>query len=122
MPGSETGGLLESRLDQPGFFGGGALPSDDHVGVCVDDEGCVGEPAGGHPHVGEVGYHQLAWSRRTEVTVDEVRSPLVGRIRNRGPDLLFPGHTFPAVGCHEPFHRAAGHLDALPVEMSPHLE
>ena len=72
--------------------------------------------------MGEVGYHQLVGCSHLELAVDQVRCPTRRRIRDGGTHLLCPGHSLPPVGSHQPFDGAAGHLDALPVEMRPYLQ
>ena len=56
----------------------------------------------------ELPLHQIPWARHRS-------------IRLRGFDLGAPDHPVQPVGRHQPFHGAAGYLDALPVRLTPHL-
>ena len=56
-----------------------------------------------------------------EPALDQVRCSISSWVGDGGADPLEASHPLPAVGAHQPFHRALGHDDALPVQVGPHL-
>ena len=114
-------GLADRRLDEGGVRACRALPAGDQPGVGVDDECGVAEPAAGQGHVGEVGHVQQTGCCGMELSVDQVRRPGRRGVGHRGAYRPGPGGAAPPVGAHQPLHRAPGYLDALPVEVRPHL-
>ena len=107
---------------QVGAQAGGHLPADDHAGEHVEDERGV-DPAGVRADVGQVGDPELVRRRRDELAARPGRpgrsvsapSPIVVlRVFSR----RMPAQ---ALGPHQPLDRAAGHLDALAVELGVDL-
>ena len=119
---AECCGLGDGVFDERGVLGRRALPADDPPGEGVDDEGWVGERAACQAHVGEVGDQQPVRCGHPELALDQVRCPGRGRVRGRGADLLGPGRTVPAVRLHEPLNGAARNLDAVAMQLGPHLQ
>ena len=103
------------------MLAGAALPAHDPTGEGVDGERGVDEHPGREAHVGEVGDHQYVRRRHRELAVHQIGRAGGVRVGLGGADLLGPNDPVPAIGPHEPFHGAAGHLDALPVQVGPHL-
>ena len=64
-----------------------------------------------------------SWLRRfaEKITADQVGSPLGLRISHREQLGLATHHTLQVKLAHQPLDGAAGHLDALPLQLPPEL-
>jgi hypothetical protein len=113
-------GHLQGIQGQVGAQVAGQLPADQQPTVGVDDERGVAEARPG-PHIGQVGDPELVGPLGGEVTADQVGGPLGLRISHRGPLRLATHHTLQAKLAHQPLDGAAGHPDALPLELPPEL-
>src|SRR5438874_390248 len=113
---------LQRIQRQVGAHVPGQPPPDDEPGETVNDERGV-HRAGGDRHVGEVRDPPLVGRRRSEVPPQQVRTPGRSRpVRHGGPPPRPPpADPADAQPAHQAFHRAAGHLAALAVQLLPDL-
>jgi hypothetical protein len=111
---------LEGIEDQFGGHRGGRPPADDPAGEHIEDEGDVDRPRPGRD-IGEVRDPEPVGSGRSEVPVDQIRRPGVLGGRDRGPGVLAPQRSRPALGGHQPLHSAPRHVVAVAAQMQPHL-
>src|SRR2546421_7980081 len=98
----------------------GNLPADDLPREEVENEGRVNE-AGHGIDIGNVGDPAAVGRRRAEVTLQQVRRPLMPRPgRDRRPGPLAPGRRAgdPELA-HQPLDRAPGHLSSLSFQFVP---
>jgi hypothetical protein len=56
-----------------------------------------------------------------ELPIDQVRRPIMRVVGDCGPWPLPAQRTHPALGSHQPFHRATGHIMTLTAQPQPHL-
>ena len=104
-----------------GAQAGRDLPAHDHPAEHVEDERDVG-PAGVRADIGQIGDPQLVRPGRGERAIHQVFGPLgLSAVADRGLAGLLPRDPAQALGAHEPLHGAAGHLDALAVELGVDL-
>lgn len=75
----------------------------------IDVTGASWKDSVGQADVGEVRDQQHVGGWHPELALDQIGGPRSGRIGDGGADLLAPGDPTPAVGSHQPLHRAAGH-------------
>ena len=122
LPRAVGRGLADRPLNEGGVLRQRALPADDQHGEGVDHERGVAEPATIERHVAEVGHVQLVGPRRPKAPPHQIRRPVCGRITLGGAHRPGAHRPTPAVGGHDPFHRAARHRDALALQMRPHLQ
>ena len=114
-------GLLERVQDDAGGHRGGGPPAEDPAGVGVDDERDV-DPARPGRDIGQVGHPQPVRRRRGEVA-----APTRSAGRSAAGSAIVVRLTLPRTAPrrpnapHQPLHRAAGHRDAFPVQLQPHL-
>jgi hypothetical protein len=116
-----SGGLADRRFDERGVLTDAALPPDDAPSESVDDERGIDEHPRGQPDVGEVGHDEPGGGIDAELAVHRVgRAYRVG-IGDGGADLLASCYPLPAAGPRQSLHGAAGHLDAVSLQVGPHL-
>jgi hypothetical protein len=116
-------GVGKRPLDHGCGRGLSGLPAHDGIGEGVDDERGVAPPTPDADHVGEVGYPQQVRCAGGEPPIHQVGGPLDGvRVSDGGPWRGTAGDSDPAVEPHQPFHGAPRDLDALPVQVGPHLQ
>jgi hypothetical protein len=113
-------GHLQGVRGQVGAQVAGQLPADQQPTVGVDDERGVAEARPG-PYRGQVGDPELVGPLGGDVAADQVGGPLGLRIAHRGPLRLAAHDALQAKLTQQPLDGAAGHPDALPVELPPEL-
>jgi hypothetical protein len=113
-------GHLQCVQGQVGAQVAGQPPADQQAGVAVDDEGGVAEARPG-ADVGQVGDPQLVGAGGGELPVDQVGRPLGLRIADGGALGLAADRALEAELAHQPLDGAAGHLDALALQLPPDL-
>ena len=99
----------------------GDLPAHHHAGEHVDDEGGV-DPAGVRLDVGEVGHPEAVGFVGMELAIDQVGRTVLALV-GAGGDLVGPAPAGPGKAqlSHQSLDGAAGHPDALSVELGPDL-
>ena len=113
-------GLLQRIEHEAGVRRARHPPADDAPGIGVDHEGDVDEARPGRD-IGEVREPQHVRPWRLELPVDAVERAWRGLVADRGLHGLAAHDPLQAHVPHQPRHRAAGDLDALPPELPPDL-
>ena len=73
-------------------------------------------------HIGQIGDPQPVRCRRPEVPLDQIIGAVLAVIVAGGDlESLAPPGSRQSQVAHQALHAAAGHPDALPVELGPHL-
>jgi len=121
LPGPPGRGLPDRPLHERGLLAQRAFPPRDQPGERIDDERGIPEPAAVQRHVRKVSHVQLPRLLRLEMPLDQVRGAAVPRVRDRGAHGAAAGDAPPPIRPHQPLHGAPGDLDALPVQVLPHL-
>jgi transposase-like protein len=118
--GAPPDGHLQGVQDQLGAHAGGRPPAHDQPREHVDDERDVdrARPAG---HIGEVADPQLVGPGGDEPPLDQIRSTVRDRVRDRGPVGLTPHNPGDAKGPHQPGHPVPPDRHAFTLELPPGL-
>lgn len=115
-------GVLERCQRQLGPQVGRERPPDDHAGEHVHDERDVHEPAGGQPHVGDVGNPPQVGCGGGEVTVEQVWWPERSLVGNGGTWLPVAAYDpFDAYLVHQTADGALRDREALTLELGVDL-
>ncbi len=119
-PTARPDGVLEGVEHEFGGHAAGRSPADNTAGEGVEYERDVDRPRPGGD-VPEVRHPEPVRAGRGEVAVDEIGRPDGRGVGERGPHSFAPQRPVPAVSCHQPLYRAAGHVVAVAAQMQPHL-
>ena len=112
-------GHAQGTLDESGVVATGAGPPHDGAGEGVDHEGRGGKPPVSRTSVKSATCSSSGRSRRkSRLTRSGAISALGSRMSCVAVHLSHPA---PAMGAHQPFHRAAGNRDPLAAQIRPHL-
>ncbi len=113
-------GLFEGIQNEPGMRGAADPPAHDASGIGVDDECDIDEafPSG---DIGEIRNPEHVGRRHAELAVHAVQRARQLFVRDRGLVRLATDNPLNIHGLHQPRDRAAGHIEALPPQLSPDL-
>jgi hypothetical protein len=95
-------------------------PAHDTPGKGVNDEGHVDE-AGPGRHIGEVRDPQHVRRRRVELAIDAIERARRCLVAHRGAGRLAADSPLKAHLTHQPRYSAAGGIEALALQLPPHL-
>lgn len=114
-------GLLQGVEDEVGVQGSADASAHDVAGEDVDNEGDVHETLPGRD-ICEVGDPKLVRPLRGELSIDAIERTRGRGIGPSGPYRLATHRApQPFLGSHQSLDRAAGGLDALALQLPPHL-
>lgn len=95
-------------------------PADDPSRIGVDDKGDIDEARPGRD-VGEVGDPQHVRRRGMELAIDVVERARCGLVAHRRAERLAANDALKTHGPHQAGNRAAGDIEALTLQLPPHL-
>ena len=113
-------GLLQGVENEAGMSRPAHPPADDPPGVGIDDECDIDKPVPGRD-VGEVRDPQPVGSCGMELAIHLVERARRSLVTHRGADRFAADNPFEAQFPHQPLHRAAGHVEALALHLTPYL-